>query len=492
MKTPRSLRALATAAAVVLVACDFGSSNTQPASAPVTPGSALPNTGLKILLIGIDGATWDVIDPLLADGRLPTLRRLIGAGVRAKLESEQPMLSPSIWTTIATGRSRSEHGITRFISSSSTPAAPRLVASTERRVPAIWNVLDSYHRSVGVIGWWVSWPAEPVDGFVVSDRVAWGRWQNWTDGRKSERFTYPEELFARIRERVVDPVKSPPLDEMFALADFNDAERELIRTSDHPLPFHGPSVFKFGFCEQKTYENIALELLPESQPELSMLFLVAVDPVSHNFWHLFRPDEFGGAVDRDQVTRLGDLVPAMYEHDDAYLAALLSKLDPTTVVMIISDHGFKASGRLPRPTQSVDYRVLGLDKQETTERPVNIGQSGVHDIDGILIASGGPFVPGATPTRKAGVLDVAPTLLALLGLPVAENMHGRVLEELIDPAFLRAHPVQRIAAYPITRPPQSARPGEVDDTQRTEQLKALGYVDVGGGKEPPERGGAKR
>jgi predicted AlkP superfamily phosphohydrolase/phosphomutase len=408
------------------------------------------------------------------------LRRLIEAGVRAPLESQKPMLSPSIWTTIATGRNRNQHNITRFVSTSSTPAAPKLVASIDRRVPALWNMLDSYRRSVGVIGWWVTWPAEPVDGFMVSDRVAWGRWQSWTDGRKSEHFTYPEELFARIRDRVVDPVKAPPLDEIFALAKFTDEEKNMIRSFDHPLPFHGPSVIKFGFSEQKTYENIALELLPSLQPELSMVFLVAVDPISHNYWHFFRPNDFDGAVDPKDAERLGKIVPAIYEHDDAYLATLLSKIDPNTVVMVVSDHGFKSSGKLPGATQLIDYGVLGLEKRETLDEPVNVGQSGVHEIDGIFIASGGPFVQGATPTRKASVLDVTPTVLALFGLPIAKNMPGRVLQELIDPEFLAAHPVERIEAYEDrVQRANLARPSDVDDAERTELLKALGYVDVG-------------
>ncbi len=444
------------------------------------------STGLKILLVGIDGASWDVIDPLLARGKLANFKRLIDAGVRAPLQSQTPMFSPCIWTTIATGRNREEHAITRFVSKQSTRESPKLVASSDREVPAIWNMLSSYERSVGVVGWWVTWPAETVNGFMISDRVAYGRWESWTDGVQSSGITYPPELATKIRPLVVDALKSPPTDEMFALADFNDAEKRTIVAADKPIPFHGPSIFKFEYCEQRTYEKIALDLFARKQPELSMVFLVCVDAVSHTFWHDYRPDNFPG-VDRDEAARLGRLVPSMYEHDDAYLADLLAKVDANTVVIVVSDHGFKASGRLPGLTKTINYHSVGIDKTEDVEDPVNIGQSGIHDIDGVFIACGGPFLKGATPKTKASVLDVTPTVLALLGLPVAKNMPGRVLDELIDPKFLSAHPITFIDAYEDRcKPANAPRPTNVDDSQRTDVLKSLGYTDVGAGQDPKQ------
>lgn len=452
------------------------------ASVPARPNGDAPS-GLKVVVVGIDGATWVVMDPLLQKGELPTFASLIGRGVRAPLESQKPILSPCVWTTIATGRNREDHGILRFRSTHSTADKPKLMATTDRTAPAIWNMVTSFGVGVGVVGWWVTWPAEAVEGFVVSDRVAYSRWSSWTDGAKDQRLTYPEELIEKLKDLVVDPVKSPPAEEIFALADFTHKERADILAADRPIPFHAPSVLKFGFCEQRTYERIGLELFSRSQPALALCFLVAVDPISHTYWHLYKPSEFSGVIDPDEVRRLGRIIPSIYRHDDRYLGELLPKLDPDTVVIVVSDHGFKASGKLPGLSNKVDYNALGISRLEELDDPVNVGQSGVHEIDGVFVAAGGPILRGAVPRVKPSVLDVTPTVLALLGLPVGRNMPGRVLEELIDPAFLAQHPVQYIDAYEDRCVPTAFEaPAEFDDSGRTELLKSLGYTDVGGGQ----------
>ncbi|MCE9592863.1 MAG: alkaline phosphatase family protein [Planctomycetes bacterium] len=454
-----------------------------PTVAPTPPPDGRAPSGLKIVLIGIDGATWDVIDPMLDTGELPTFAGLIQRGSRAPLESQTPILSPCIWTTIATGRNRKDHGIFRFRSTTTTADRPRLMATTDRTAPAIWNMVTSFGVGVGVVGWWVTWPAEAVEGFIVSDRMAYSRWTTWTDGAKARYLTHPENLAERLKSLVVDPVKAPPVDELFALADFNEAERAEILAVDRPIPFHAPSVFKFGYCEQRTYERIATELYSHSQPSLSLLFLVAVDPISHTYWHLFKPNAFGPGVDADQARRLGKLVPAIYRHDDRYLGELLPKFDANTVVIVVSDHGFKASGKLPGASKEIDYNAVGIARIEELDDPVNIGQSGVHDLDGVLFAAGGPILRGAALKTKATVLDVTPTVLALLGLPIARNMPGRVLEEWIDPAFLVAHPITTIDAYESRcKPTVFGADADVDDSGRTELLNSLGYTDVGGGK----------
>src|SRR6185369_1943441 len=102
-------------------------------------------------------------------GTLPNLARLRREGASGVLLSEEPMLSPILWTTIATGRSPSEHGILGFLTQQAGHVEP--VRSDERKVRAFWNVASEAGRRVGVIGWYASWPAEPVNGFLVSDRA---------------------------------------------------------------------------------------------------------------------------------------------------------------------------------------------------------------------------------------------------------------------------------------------------------------------------------
>jgi len=425
-----------------------------------------PGSGLRVVLIGIDGATWSVIDPLLEQGRLPVLAEGLARGIRAPLRSEDPMTSPALWTTLATGRSRDEHGIEGFLSERG------LVTSMDREVPALWNVLDAFERPSEVLGWWATWPAEAVRGRVVSDRAVRTRWVEWTEGAAESGRTSPAHLFERLQPLLVDPL-APPMDELDRLVDWSDAERAEFAALERPLYANGWSALKFGYASQRSYERMALELARDgSSATLSALFLVAVDPVSHTFWHHYEPRHYDGA-DWDTAQRLGGTIEALYEHNDRFLGEWLRGIDEDTVVMLVSDHGFRASGQLPGAFVAEDLA--------TRERhAVTVGQSGIHDLDGILAAWGGPLNgsgSGAS-AHEPTLYDVAPTILALLGLPVPRDMPGRVLEEFIDPAFFEAHPIAFVESYDeLVGERAYADVSHVldPDREQLEELEALGY-----------------
>ena len=449
--------------------------------APGGPLAGVSPSGVKVLIVGLDGATFDVANPLLKAGRMPALRGLIERGVRSRLVSEEPLKSPAIWTTIATGRPREEHGVEDFISPArGTPEEPALTASIDRRTLALWDLAGHFGLYSDVIGWWVTWPAEPLLGRMVSDRVAHSRWASWAEAEQDALLTYPPELYDELRDLIVDPLR-PPMDELAALAEFTPAELEALRNATKPIPYHGPSVLKFGFCEQRTYERIALRLLGQRQPDLALVFMIAIDPVSHTFWHYFEPGEFEAGVDPEDVRRLGPLIPALYEHADASLARLLELVDDDTVVIVISDHGFGASGELPEESRDGNLQAVGIERVEPLERPVNVGMTGIHRLRGIFVAAGGPILPGAQLDSQPTVRDLAPTVLALLGLPVPEDFTGRVLTELIDPAFLAEHPIMHVPTYEglVTRTVLDAglTTESGHDEVRRSYLRALGYTE---------------
>src|SRR6185295_2234345 len=126
-----------------------------------------------VVLIGLDGADWNIIDPLIAAGKMPNLAALIERGSRGRLLTLSPTLSPVIWTTIATGVKPERHGIVDFTAINKDTGAAVPVTSNLRRVPALWNILSDAGRTVGFVGWWASFPAEKVNGYIVSDRIAY-------------------------------------------------------------------------------------------------------------------------------------------------------------------------------------------------------------------------------------------------------------------------------------------------------------------------------
>ena len=256
-----------------------------------------------------------------------------------------------------------------------------------------------------------------------------------------------------------------------------DDEAEFLAAT-RPIRAHGMSVLKFALSTQLTYERIADHMLAKGQPDFTAVFLIANDAVSHNFWHYHEPGRFDG-VDAGRVARLGPVISNVYRRNDDYLASLLSRVDDTTVTIVISDHGFRASGKLP--SSGDRKRLHGAFTEEFSEdeeglEVVTVGQSGIHHPEGIFIASGGPIVAGAT--TEATLFDLAPTLLALMGLPVPEDLPGRVLTEILDPSFLERFPVQGVRSYErlIDRDALLAGAETQNDESTLEMLRSLGYI----------------
>ena len=431
------------------------------------------DTGVKVLLVGIDGGTFRVLDPLVARGELPTFKRLLRGGVRGPLKSEKPMISPALWTTVVTGQPRTRHGIRNFLVGGGPGEGQQVVTSNDRRSPALWNILSTFRRPSGFVGWWATWPAEPVVGWMVSDRMTRARWLEWYNSGRDTWRTFPPELAEELEPLVVDPLE-PPMDEIRRLARFTPEEEAEILAARQPVLAHGPSVLKFAYCSQRSYEEIALDLLAREQPDLAGVFLIANDAVSHTFWHYYEPEAFEG-VSAEDAERLGELVPALYRHNDRYLARLLDTVDEDTVVLVVSDHGFRPSGVVPKATTEYADSFEEFFQNQVDAGVVAVGQSGTHHQRGLFLAQGGPIVGKGK--VDANLADIAPTVLALLGLPIAEDMPGRVLTEILDPAFLERFPVRTVPSYEEIIERHRIDPDDTpEEDDALEMLRALGYI----------------
>jgi len=123
----------------------------------------------KVLLIGWDAADWKAIQPLLDAGKMPSLERFVNAGVMGNIATLNPILSPMLWTSIATGMRPFKHGIHGFTEPDPHTGGVRPVTNTSRKVKAVWNILNQNGFKSNVIGWWPSHPAEPINGVMVSN-----------------------------------------------------------------------------------------------------------------------------------------------------------------------------------------------------------------------------------------------------------------------------------------------------------------------------------
>ncbi|PYQ10759.1 MAG: hypothetical protein DMH00_10085 [Acidobacteria bacterium] len=410
--------------------------------------------GSRLLVLGLDGADWRIIDPLLRQGRLPTLARLIRHGVRARLKSVDPVLSPVVWTTAATGFLPSDHGILDFLVRDTRSGQEVPVTSRHRKVKAIWNLLSDSGVAVGIIGWWATWPAEFVDGYIVSDRVAYQLFSQYLhpDSRGTGK-TFPPNLYEKILPLLVRP-------EQVSLAEMSP----FVRSSSGPVPAttvgkgSREEEFRTVLAATKSYESIAMALGSNGFQAFEAIYFEGIDTTSHLFMP-FRPPMRPG-VSEVEYRRYSQVVDAFYSFQDSILGKILEKAGAETGVMILSDHGFKSESDRPLRDSRVTFDSAAL----------------WHRKDGILIVSGGWFREGGE-LPELSVLDITPTILTYFGLPVGEDMQGRPIRELFREEFLHRYPVAYRPSWESQKPVNAEAVQDPEgDRVLKEKLMSLGYL----------------
>ena len=363
---------------------------------------------------------------------------------------------------MATGRLPADHGILGFAGVPGQDMTT-LPTSQMRRVRAFWNILSEHGKTVGVIGWWVTWPAEAVEGYVVSDRVAYTRMEATVgeDGPRSHE-VWPPELTEEVRGlvRKPDEITAREVQRFLSLTD--EEVQQLILRSEYRHGRFEPE-FKYVHQSDRSTADIALHLLRERPTDVTAVAFYGIDTVSHLAWHFMAPESFPGVqVDERDISRFGKLIDHYYEFVDELLGELLEAVPDETTVIVISDHGFGPTGRLP---------WSGGHGRITPGAPIAP--------DGVLIMAG-PSIRSGVRLECAHVLDLAPTLLYLQGLPLAGDMPGGVFGESIREEFAAAVPLRQIPTYeiaPLRRAGEALLADPEGDAATRERLCALGYLE---------------
>lgn len=429
----------------------------------------------RVLLIGVDGLSWDRLERGIDAGRLPTLARLIAAGVSGPLQSEKPTWSPRLWTSILTGVPAERHGIEDFyllqlprlgIQNLQLPrslGAMRLllersgelrfvpVTSSLRRSKALWNLADEAGLRTAVVGMWATWPPEPLQhGAIVSDHASVARGREWLDRGKASEIaavtTWPPDLAHRLAgfERAPDSVTRDELAEFIAV---DDATWDAFQSLTHFSKRDRLSAFRSSHLNDAYYAHAAEALWTEDRPDLMILYLRAIDELSHFFAEAGVPGASTLGWSDADVRRFGGVVDAAYAWTDRTLAPLVDAAlaEGDTLVVLASDHGWEREAN---------------GKWNHNEAP-----------PGVLVFAGAGVCRSDCAPLDASIYDVAPTLLTRLGLPISGELVGHPL----DAAFETSRRVPQVAAYGAPLTASRAVASGTDDAQR-EKLEALGYL----------------
>lgn len=389
-----------------------------------TGALASPPHEAKVVLIGIDGVSLNLLEPMIEKGVTPNLGKLHKEGARGHFPSIWPLRTPQVWTSVVTGKLPGQHGIwdnhshTYFNPPEVRTKQAKLVTSADRRSKALWQILGDAGMRTLTVGWVASWPAEDVkNGVMVAPIELKGdRRQTTIKGSfysDAPRMVSPARLEPKVRKLIVDPDGVSP-EEIAQFADVPPAGSPL-----YSLPYLERYVYalRWSLARAKSVEALTLGLLPEAKPDVVLSYFQCPDSLLHRFWVFHKSPEF--IEDRLKThgiphqhaaelhKRFGKVVEACYRDVDQRVGRILEQTRGTnTLVMVVSDHGF---GHAPVPHKMKDEPY-----------------SGDHLDDGVILAAG-PGITAGTWLEEAEVLDVTPTLLHWLGQPMGKDMGGKVI-----------------------------------------------------------------
>ncbi len=407
------------------------------------------STSGKVLLIGWDAADWRVINPLLDAGKMPHLAGLIERGVMGNIATLHPVLSPMLWTSIATGKRPYKHGILGFAEPAPDGAGVRPVSNLSRKTKALWNMLHHSGLKSNVVAWWPSAPAEPIDGVMVSNhycRAAKPLDEGWPMPPGT---VHPPRLIEQLKELRFHPGEL--IDEQ--VLPFVPKAGEVDQDKDRRLS----SLMKI--LAECTSVHSAASWLMENEPcNLMAVYYDAIDHFCHGFMR-YHPPRQPFVSERDFELFRG-VIETCYRFHDMMLGSLLAMTDDETHVVLCSDHGFHPDQNRPA---------------EIPDEPA--GPAIEHRDFGILVIAG-PGIRQDELIHGASLLDITPTVLTLLDLPVGEDMDGKPLVQ----AFETPPEVKTIPSWDALEGDSGMHTAEVQtdplaSQEAINQLVELGYIE---------------
>ncbi|MDG2122288.1 MAG: alkaline phosphatase family protein, partial [Verrucomicrobiales bacterium] len=360
-------------------------------------GSENPTT--RTLLVGLDGADWEVLLPLLDDGKLPNLARLVEGGTIGKCIATGSRDQSDLWTSVATGTLRDKHGIVAGVEPKLDGRGLVRASSLTRQRRAVWSVLAGNGSRCQITGWPASGVAERLEGGVVVSDEFWGSpgdsFEHWRLGAGA---IHPERLRRNLAELRVHPKEIGMAD----LVPLVPRLGELLQAGDRRA---------LGLAQTLALvssTHAAATAVMQKEPwDFAAVWYGGIGETTRGFG-----DFHGGGApwaDVGDVEAYGGVVEGMYRFHDLMLGVLMELAGEETAVVVVSGQGEPAG-----EARALPGKTMRGDK--------NYG----------LFVMAGPGIKGDELVYGTSVLDLVPTVLHYCGLPVGADLPGKVLVEALE------------------------------------------------------------
>ena len=421
-----------------IVARGPATSEALPARPTAAPTGLEPGRSeARVMLLMLDGASLDVIAPAVAAGRLPNFGRIFDQCAVLHLATLRPTQAEPVWSAIATGRLPMHNGIRSAVQYRAFGGAPiRLLPDycfaqalvrfgflTEQSHTAsdlsarpIWSILNDLGVRVGIVGWPLTQPAPEVDGFLVSD--AFHRLSETGMDFDGPSTVWPRSLLTEARAALTVPPVPDPV--------------ALVSTLGAPQPANDYDTRRDAVPVVADRMHLQLlTALEETAPPFMAARFPGIDAVGHMFLRYADPAAFGD-VTEDERRRFGGVLEQYYGFVDTLVGRELTRLRPDDLLLVVSAFGMEplTPGKRLLEMAVGDPRISG-----THERAP----------DGFVLAFGAAVAAGRP--GRASVVDITPTVLYFLGLPVGRDMDGFARTDIFRPTFTSERPVTYIPSY---------------------------------------------
>ena len=352
----------------------------------------------KLLLIGWDAADWKIIHSLIDSGKMPSLNKMVNEGTSGNLATLDPPFSPILWTSISTGKYADKHGILGFTEPDPKGKGIRPVTSTSRKVKAIWNILMQEGYTCHTVGWWPSYPAEPLNGICLSEHYYKAVDTIDKPWPISKGIVHPQHMSDFFKNLRIHPQEITQAH----LLPFVPNACKIDQEKDNSI-----KVLMKTIAECATIHSAATWILENQDWDFLAVYYDSIDHFSHRFMQYHPPKQ--NHISDEKFEIYNNVINAAYMFHDMMLERLIELAGSDTTIILISDHGFHSDHLRPK--------FLPDEPTAPAFQHRNYG----------IISLKGPAIKKDELIFGSSLLDITPTILSLFDLPVGEDMDGKPL-----------------------------------------------------------------